>query len=148
MTRVATSWLVYELTGQDWMLGIVSFAGQIPILILAAAAGVLVENASRIRTLVATQVASMLQSFALAALALGGVIQVWQIIVLAIFQGIVNAIDTPTRQAFVVEIVDDRRDLSNAIALNSSMFNGARLDRPGHGRRSDPGSNRRGYLLS
>jgi MFS family permease len=130
MTRVATSWLVYELTGQDWILGIVSFAGQIPILIFAAAAGVMVENASRIRTLVATQVASMLQSFALAALALSGVIQVWQIIVLAIFQGIINAVDTPTRQAFVVEIVDDRRDLGNAIALNSSMFNGARLIGP------------------
>ncbi len=130
MTRVATSWLVYETTGKDWLLGIVSFAGQAPILLLAPVVGVLVERIDRLRVLVYTQVFAMFQSLALAALALGHWIEIWQIIVLAVFQGVINAIDTPARQAFLVEIVDDRRDLSNAIALNSSMFNGARLVGP------------------
>jgi MFS family permease len=130
MTRVATSWLVYEITGQDWILGIVSFAGQIPILIIAPLAGAWVEAANRYRVLIATQAFSMVQSFALAWLALAHLIDVWQIIALAVFQGVINAVDTPARQAFLVELVDDRRDLSNAIALNSSMFNGARLIGP------------------
>ncbi|HEV2971206.1 MAG TPA: MFS transporter [Pirellulales bacterium] len=130
MTRVATSLLVYEITGKDWILGIVSFAGQIPILIVAPVAGVWVEGRSRYRILVATQALSMIQSFALAWLSLAGIIQVWQIIALAAVQGIINAVDTPARQAFLVEIVEDRRDLSNAIALNSSMFNAARLIGP------------------
>jgi MFS family permease len=130
MTRVATSWLVYEITGQDWILGIVSFAGQIPILIIAPLAGAWVEAANRYRVLIATQAFSMVQSFALAWLALAHLIDVWQIIALAVFQGVINAVDTPARQAFLVELVEDRRDLSNAIALNSSMFNGARLIGP------------------
>ncbi len=130
MTRVATSWLVYEITGQDWILGIVSFAGQIPILIVAPLAGAWVEQANRYRILIATQALSMIQSFALAALSLAHVIDVWQIIVLATMQGLINAVDTPARQAFLVEMIEDRRDLSNAIALNSSMFNGARLIGP------------------
>ncbi len=130
MTRVATSWLVYEITGQDWILGIVSFAGQIPILIVAPLAGAWVEQANRYRILIATQALSMIQSFALAALSLSHMIDVWQIIVLATFQGLINAVDTPARQAFLVEMIEDRRDLSNAIALNSSMFNGARLIGP------------------
>jgi MFS family permease len=130
MTRVATSWLVYEITGKDWILGIVSFAGQIPILILAPLAGAWVEAANRYRILIATQALSMLQSLALAWLSLSHLIDVWQIVVLASMQGIINAVDTPARQAFLVEMIEDRRDLSNAIALNSSMFNGARLIGP------------------
>ncbi len=130
MTRVATAWFVYEVSGKDWILGIVSFASQIPILLLAPLAGVWVESKSRLRVLIWTQVFSMLQSFALAALAFSHWIEIWQIIALAAFQGVINAVDTPARQAFVVEIVEDRRDLSNAIALNSSMFNGARLVGP------------------
>jgi MFS family permease len=130
MTRVATSWLVYEITGEDWILGIVSFAGQIPILMVAPLAGAWVEQANRYRILIATQALSMIQSFALAALSLAHIIDVWQIIVLATMQGLINAVDTPARQAFLVEMVEDRRDLSNAIALNSSMFNGARLIGP------------------
>ena len=130
MTRVATSWLVYEITGKDWILGIVSFAGQIPILILAPLAGAWVESANRYRILIATQAFSMLQSLALAWLSLAHLIDVWQIVVLASAQGVINAIDTPARQAFLVEMIEDRRDLSNAIALNSSMFNGARLIGP------------------
>src|SRR6516164_1956909 len=114
MTRVATSWLVYEITGQDWILGIVSFAGQIPILLVAPLAGAWVEQANRYRILIATQALSKIQSFALAALSLAHIIDVWQIIVLATMQGLINAVDTPARQAFLVEMVEDRRDLSNA----------------------------------
>ncbi|HEX3999740.1 MAG TPA: MFS transporter [Pirellulales bacterium] len=127
MTTVATRWLVYEkMPGQDWILGFVTFAGQIPIL-LAPLAGAYVEGSSRHRALILTQSLSMIQSFSLAFLALTGIVEVWQVLVLAAFQGFVNALDVPARQAFLIEMVDDRSDLSNAIALNSSMFNGARL---------------------
>ncbi len=127
MTTVATRWLIYELMlGQDWILGFVTFAGQIPIF-FAPLAGAWVEGASRHRTLVVTQALSMIQSFALALLSLTGLVQVWHVLVLAAFQGFFNAMDVPARQAFLAEIVEDRNDLGNAIALNSSMFNGARL---------------------
>src|SRR5512144_3159866 len=114
-SRVATSWLVYRLTGSAAVLGIVGFAGQIPTFVLAPFAGVWVDRSSRYRVLVATQVLSMLQSFALAWLALAGTINVTHILLLSAFQGVVNAFDTPARQAFVVEMVDDRADLPNAI---------------------------------
>jgi MFS family permease len=130
ITRVATSWLVYRLTGSAAVLGIVGFAGQIPTFLLAPFAGVWVDRWSRYRVLVVTQVLSMLQSFALAWLALAGTITVTRILLLSAFQGVINAFDTPARQAFVVEMVEDRADLPNAIALNSSMVNGARLVGP------------------
>ena len=130
ITRVATAWLVYRLTGSAAVLGIVGFAGQIPTFLLAPFAGVWVDRWSRYRVLVSTQVLSMLQSFALAWLALGGTIKVTHVLVLSAFQGVINAFDTPARQAFVVQMVEDRADLPNAIALNSSMVNGARLVGP------------------
>jgi MFS family permease len=130
ITRVATSWLVYRLTGSAAVLGLVGFAGQIPTFLLAPFAGVWVDRWSRYRVLVVTQVLSMLQSFALAWLALAGTITVTRILLLSAFQGVVNAFDTPARQAFVVDVVEDRADLPNAIALNSSMVNGARLVGP------------------
>ncbi len=130
MTRVATGWLVYRLTGSAFLLGLVSFAGQIPILVLGPFAGVWVDRLNRHRVLVVTQVLSMLESFALAALALSGVITVLEIILLNLFQGAVNAFDMPARQAFVIEMVEDRQDLGNAIALNSSLVNAARLVGP------------------
>lgn len=130
MTRIATSWLVYRLTHSAFLLGVASFAGQIPLFFLAPLAGVWVDRWNRHRTLVATQTLSMVQSFALAALALTGVITVWEIIALMLFQGVINAIDMPARQAFVIQMVDDRTDLPNAIALNSSMVNAARLIGP------------------
>jgi MFS family permease len=130
ITRVATSWLVYRLTGSAAILGIVGFAGQIPTFVLAPVAGVWVDRTSRYRVLVATQVLSMLQSFALGWLALAGVINVRHVLLLGAFQGVINAFDTPARQSFVVDMVEDRRDLPNAIALNSSMVNGARLIGP------------------
>jgi MFS family permease len=130
ITRIATSWLVYRLTGSAAALGIVGFAGQIPTFALAPLAGVWVDRWSRHRVLVVTQVLSMLQSFALAWLTLAGTIDLAQILALSALQGVINAFDTPARQAFVVEMVEDRRDLPNAIALNSSMVNGARLVGP------------------
>ncbi len=130
MTRLATSWLVYRLTGSAFLLGLSGFAGQIPSLILAPIAGVLVDRWDRHRTLVVTQILSMVQSFLLAALALAHVITVTEIVLLAVFQGAINAFDMPARQSFVVRMIDNREDLPNAIALNSSMVNGARLVGP------------------
>jgi MFS family permease len=130
MTRVATSWLVYRLTDSAFLLGFTSFAGQIPIFFLTPFAGVWVDRWDRHRTLVVTQILSMVQSFALAALALSGTITVWEIIALSLFQGSINAFDMPARQAFVTQMIDRREDLGNAIALNSSMVNGARLVGP------------------
>lgn len=127
LTRVATSWLVYRLTKSVLLLGVVGFAGQIPIFLLAPFAGVLVDRWNRHRILVITQILAMVQSFLLAILALTGVITVWHIIILNVFQGLINAFDMPARQSFVVEMVEDKKDLANAIALNSSMVNAARL---------------------
>jgi MFS family permease len=133
MTRIATSWLVYRLTGSALLLGVVGFAGQIPSFLLAPFAGVLVDRWDRHRLLVATQVLAMLQSLALAVLSLTGLIKIWHVIALSIFQGVINAFDMPARQAFVVEMVERREDLPNAIALNSSMVNAARLLGPSIG---------------
>jgi MFS family permease len=133
MTRIATSWLVYRLTGSALLLGVVGFAGQIPSFLLAPFAGVLVDRWNRHRLLVATQVLSLVQSLALALLALGGRIDIHHVIWLSVFQGIINAFDMPARQAFVVEMVERREDLPNAIALNSSMVNATRLLGPSLG---------------
>ena len=130
MTRIATSWLVYRLTGSAVLLGVVGFASQIPRFLLGPIAGVWVDRWDRHRTLVVTQVLSMMQSFALAALALSGIVKVWEIIVLALFQGVINSFDMPARQSFVIQMVERREDLGNAIALNASMVNSARLVGP------------------
>src|SRR5882724_2058759 len=133
ITRIATGWLVYRLTGSALLLGIVGFCGQIPTLFLAPVAGVFVDRWDRHRVLVVTQVLSMLQSLALAVLALAGVITVVEVLVLQVFQGAINAFDTPARQAFVVAMIEDRADLPNAIALNSSMVNASRILGPSIG---------------
>ena len=130
MTRIATSWLVYRLTGSAVLLGVVGFASQIPSFLLGPIAGVLVDRWDRHRTLIATQALSMVQSFALAGLALGGIVKVWEIVVLALFQGVIAAFDMPARQSFVIQMVDRREDLGNAIALNGSMVNSASLVGP------------------
>ncbi len=130
MTRLATAWLVYRLTGSAFLLGLTGFASQIPGFLLGPFAGVWVDRLDRHRVLVVTQVLSMLQSFALAALALGHRITVPEILWLSVFQGIVNAFDMPARQAFLPQMVERREDLPNAIALNSSMVNGSRLIGP------------------
>ena len=133
ITRIATSWLVYRLTGSELLLGIVGFCGQIPTLLVAPFAGVLVDRWDRHRILLVTQVLSMLQSLALAGLTLSGTVTVRSILLLQVVQGLINAFDTPARQAFVVELVEDRADLANAIALNSSMVNGSRILGPSIG---------------
>ncbi len=130
MTRVATSWLVYRLTGSALLLGIVGFAGQIPTFLLASFAGVWIDRLERRRVLVWTQALAAGQSLALAALTLSRRITVWEIFVLSALQGLINAFDMPARQAFLVQMVDDRKDLGNAIAINSSMVNVARLVGP------------------
>ena len=130
---MATSWLVYRLTGSALLLGVVGFCGQIPTLLLAPIAGALVDRWDRHRILLVTQVLSMLQSLALALLVFSGTITVAYILALQVFQGIINAFDTPARQAFVVQMVEDRADLPNAIALNSSMVNSTRIIGPSIG---------------
>ncbi len=133
MTRIATGWLVYRLTGSAWMLGFISFLGLVPTFLLSPFAGVWVDRWSRHRTLVWTQILSMLQSFALAALAFSGRIAIWHIAALSLLQGVINAFDTPARQTFLIEMIEDRSILSNAIALNSTMVNTARLLGPALG---------------
>ncbi len=127
MTRIATSWLVYKLTNSALLLGVVGFAGQIPTFLVAPLAGVWIDRLDRRRVLVVTQVLAMLQSLALAALTLSGHIGIYEILALSAFQGLINAFDMPGRQAFLVQMVEDKQDLGNAIALNSSMVNLARL---------------------
>lgn len=130
MTRLATSWLVYRLTHSALLLGVVAFSGQILAFAFAPFAGVWVERLERRKLLVWTQAAGAVQSLALAALTLSHVITLWEIIALSAFQGFINAFDMPGRQSFIVQMIEDRNDLSNAIAINSSMANGARLVGP------------------
>jgi len=130
MTRVATGWLVYRLTGSALLLGTVSFAGQIPTFLVAPFAGVWVDRLDRRRVLVWTQTLSMAQSLALAWLTLSEHITIPILLGLSVMQGVVNAFDMPGRQSFMIEMVDDKRDLQNAIAINSSMVNLARLIGP------------------
>lgn len=125
--RIAMSWLVYRLTGSAFLLGIVGFAGQLPTLLLSPYAGVMTDRMNRYHILIVTQILSMIQAFILAFLSLNGTIQVWHILVLSIILGSINAFDVPARQSFVVDMVENKQDLGNAIALNSSMVNGARL---------------------
>jgi MFS family permease len=130
MTRVATSWLVYRLTKSAVLLGTVGFAGQIPTFLLAPLAGVIVDRIDRRRVLVVTQTLAMLQSLALAALTLSHRINIHEILALSVLQGIINSFDMPGRQSFMIRMVEERADLSNAIAINSSMVNVARLIGP------------------
>ena len=130
ISMTATSWLVYRLTGSAMLLGVVGFAGQIPGFILGPFAGAYLDRTDRHRVLVVTQTVSMLQSFTLAYLTFTGHITVPAIVALNAIQGLVNAFDMPARQAFLSTMITDREDLANAIALNSSMFNAARLVGP------------------
>lgn len=130
MTRVATSWLVYRLTKSALLLGTVSFAGQIPTFLLAPFAGVLVDRIDRRKVLVWTQSLAMAQSLLLAWLTLSNRVNIPEILALSAFQGVINAFDMPGRQSFMIRMVEDRADLSNAIAINSSMVNTARLIGP------------------
>lgn len=130
MQQLALGWLAYDLTNSAFLLGLIGFAGMIPTLAVSPIAGVFSDRWNRYHILLATQSLAMLQAFLLAVLTLTGAIRYEYIVALAIFLGIVNAFDIPARQSFVVEIVERKEDLGNAIALNSLMFNGARLIGP------------------
>ncbi|HZZ38606.1 MAG TPA: MFS transporter [Acidobacteriaceae bacterium] len=130
MTRIATAWLVYRLTHSALLLGMVGFVGQIPTFVLTPFAGVIVDRIDRRQVLIWTQTLAMLQSLLLAWLTLSHRITIAEVLVLSAFQGLINAFDMPGRQAFMVQMVEERSDLSNAIAINSSMVNVARLVGP------------------
>ena len=127
MQTIAMSWLVYRLSNSAFLLGLVGFAGDLPSFILMPIAGVWADRLDRRKVVIATQTLAMVQALILAGLVLSHTVQIWHIISLAIFLGFINAFDMPTRQAFVIEMVERKDDLQNAIALNSSIFNAARL---------------------
>lgn len=130
MQQVAMSWLVYRLTNSALLLGVVGFVGQIPNLLLTPIAGVIADRYNRHRILIITQILAMLQAGILSILVLSHNIEVWQILLLSLFQGLINSFDMPVRQAFTIEMIEKKEDLGNAIALNSSMVNMARLIGP------------------
>ena len=130
MQNIAMGWLVFRLTGSPVMLGAIGFCGQLPNTLFAPLAGVLADRWERRRILVVTQSLAMFQALAIAALVLTDSVAVWQLFPLAVLLGCVNAFDIPARQSLFVNLVEDRNDLGNAIALNSSMVNGARLIGP------------------
>jgi MFS family permease len=129
MQTIAEAWLIYRLTGSSVLLGLLGFVSQIPIFLLSPIGGLAADRWPRQRVVISTQIASMSLGFTLAALTLTGRIRVWELIVLATLLGVVNAFDVPARQSFLIEMVG-REDLLNAIALNSTMFNGARVAGP------------------
>ena len=129
MQSVAQAWLVYRLTGSSLLLGSVGFASQFPVFLVAPLGGIAADRLNKQRVVIATQTASMILALILAALTLSGLVHVWHIFVLAALLGVVNAFDIPGRQSFLVDMVG-KEDLMNAIALNSSMFNGARIIGP------------------
>ena len=130
MQSVAMPWLVYRMTDSVILLGVVGFTGQILTFFMAPVAGVLADRWNRRRLVLVAQTLAMLQALALAALTMTGQIEVWHIVVLSLFTGFVRGFEVPTRQSFVVEMIDDRQDLPNAIALNSFLVNGARMIGP------------------
>jgi len=130
MQNIALSWLVYRLTGSVFLLGLVGFTSQIPTFVLSPFTGVLTDRYNRLHIMILAQVFFMLQAFTLALLVLFNLIDVWHIIALSVVYGIIMAFDAPARQSLVVELIDDPADLGNAIALNSAIFNGARLIGP------------------
>ena len=130
MQYVAMSWLVYRMTNSVFMLGVVGFASQIPAFILSPFTGVLADRHNRHKILLFTQTLALLQALILAILTMTGNIQVWHIIVMGIFLGCVNSLDIPARQSFILQMIEEKENLGNAIALNSMMFNMARLIGP------------------
>ena len=130
MQQIAMNWLVFRLTHSALLLGVVGFSSRIPTFLIAPLGGVLADRWNRHRLLVITQALSMIQAMIFAFLVLTNLIAVWHIVLLSLFLGFINALDIPIRQAFVVDMIERREDLGNAIALNSSMVNGARLIGP------------------
>ncbi len=130
MQSIAASWLIYRLTGSAFMLGLSGFLGQMPVFFISPFAGVIGDRLKKRRILLVVQTLSMFQAFVYAAVTLSGIVQVWHILTLSCILGIINAFEMPVRQAFVIEMVKDKSDLPNAIALNSSIFNASRLIGP------------------
>jgi len=130
MQQVAMSWLVYRLTDSAFLLGLIHFAARIPVFLLAPAMGVLADRWNRHRIIVWTQTLSMVQAFVLAGLVLSGRVAVWHLVALSVILGLINSLDIPARQSFIVDMVEDPEDVGNAIALNSSIVNGARMVGP------------------
>ena len=130
MQQVAMSWLVYRLTSSTVLLGVIGFCAQVPIFLFASFAGVFADKHNRHRIIILTQILSLLQAAALAALTLSGLVRIWHLVALSLLLGLINAFDMPARQSFVIELVEEKEDLGNAIALNSFLFNGARLIGP------------------
>jgi MFS family permease len=133
MQSVAQGWLVYQLTGSKFALGTIAFAGTLPTLFLMLPGGVLADRIPKRRLLMTTQASMMVFALVLALLAWTGALQVWHIAVLAFLLGVANSFDAPARLAIVTELVDDREDMQNAIALNAMMFNMARVIGPAVG---------------
>lgn len=130
MQMTAVAWLVWRLTHNAMLLGLVGFATGIPTFVMAPFAGVFIDRVNRYHLVILTQLLSMVQALMLAGLMYSGRIEIWHIIALSLLLGFINALDAPTRQSFLIQLLDRREDLTNAIALNSSMFNGARLIGP------------------
>src|SRR5512145_2907690 len=130
MQNIALSWLVYRITGSVFLLGLIGFTSQIPTFVLAPFTGVLSDKYNRHRIMVLAQVFFMLQALTMALLVLFNLIEVWHIISLSVVFGIISAFDAPARQSLVVDLIDNPKNLGNAIALNSALFNGARLIGP------------------
>ena len=130
MQNIALSWLIYRLTGSVFLLGLVGFTSQIPTFILSPFTGVLTDRYNRLKIMTAAQIFFMLQSLTMTLLVLLNVVDVWHIIALSVVFGIISAFDAPARQALVIDLIDDPKNLGNAIALNSALFNGARLIGP------------------
>lgn len=138
MQQVALSWLAYRLTNSTFLIGLIAFCNLIPLLPFAPVGGLVADRHDKRRVLLLTQSLFLVQSLMLIALVLHGSVQPWQLVVLSLGMGFINAIDIPTRQAFVIELVDDRNDLPNAIAMNSAIYNAARTIGPAVG----------GYVIS
>lgn len=130
MQQVALSWLIYRITNSEFLLGLTAFASQIPTFILTPLAGAIADRVNRHKLLIVTQILGMVQAALLAGLTLSGTVDVAHLIVLGMMLGVINALDMPTRQAFMIELVERPENLSNAIALNSSLLNAARLIGP------------------
>ncbi|MDR3609806.1 MAG: MFS transporter, partial [Ignavibacteriaceae bacterium] len=130
MQSLAMGWLVYRLTNSAFMLGLIGFSSQIPTFFLSPFAGVFLDRWNKHKVIIVTQILSMVQALILAYLVLSGTVHIWYLVLLNIFIGMVNGFDIPARQSFIVEMIENREDLGNAIALNSSMFNAARLVGP------------------
>jgi len=130
MQQVAMGWLVYRLTGSAFYLGLVAFFAQVPVIFMSPLAGVLADRLNRMHIMLVAQTLAMVQAFILAILMFSKAIAPWHLLPLAFFLGLANALDAPARHSFIVQIIEKKEDLGNAIALNSAMFNGARLVGP------------------